>query len=78
MNLIADIKTLLNAIESNIFLGDKPDTPDNLICIYPSGGYNPEFDKNNNVINKPTFQIIVRDINASSAINKCETIKMEL
>ena len=78
MNLIADIKTLLVGIESNIFLGDKPDAPDNLICIYPSGGYNPLIDQIRSIIDRPTFQIIIRDTSFSSAITRCEAIKLTL
>jgi hypothetical protein len=78
VNLVADIKTLLTGIESNIFLGDKPETPDSLICIYPSGGYNPLVDHSRNIIDRPTFQIIVRDISYSSGITRCEAIKSTL
>lgn len=75
MNLIADIKTLLTGIETNIFLGDMPDTPDNLVGIFTSGGYNPVYNLNKDTMLQPTFQIIIRDISYTSANNRTETIK---
>lgn len=75
MPLIADIKTLLNGIESNIFLGDIPDKPNSLIAIYNSGGSNPEHTMDGIKIKNSTFQIRVRDSSYVSGIARCEEIQ---
>jgi len=74
MSLCDDIKSLLG-IESMIFIGDKPDTPDNLICISQSGGYNPQLSIDKSSIEKPTFQIYLRDTNYQNAQARIKAIK---
>ena len=77
MGLILDIKTLLTGIENNIFLGDMPDSPDIVCVLYESGGFNPQYILNQQLpqYEQPTFQVKIRDISYSNAINRLETIK---
>lgn len=78
MNLISDIKSLLTGLESNIFLGDKPDDPHALIALYHTGGYNPLIDHGKNATDRPTFQVLVRDLSYSAGLARCEAIKAAL
>lgn len=78
MSVMLDIESLLT-MESNKFLGDKPDTPDNLCCIYTSGGIDPltTLDKVSK-IERPSFQVWIRDLSEATAITRCEAIKNAL
>lgn len=73
--LLADMKSLLTSIETSIFLMDKPDSPDNLLCLYFTGGANPSHAFDSKQYEEPTFQVIVRNLNASTAITKAEAVK---
>lgn len=83
MPLLEDIETLLIGIESNIFIGEMPDSKkvngndvniDNAIAIYNTGGFNPEHTMDGGKISNPTFQIIVRDESYPNGITRCEAI----
>lgn len=78
MSVMLDIESLLT-METNKFLGDKPDIPDNLCCIYLSGGFDPILTLGKETkIERPSFQILIRDISEASAITRIETIKNAL
>lgn len=73
-NLLEDMENLLSSIESNIYIGSKPDEPDNLICLYHTGGFPPVNMISGGILRQPTFSIIVRDVNYSSAYTRAEAI----
>lgn len=75
MGVIADIKTLLTSLETNIYLGDRPPIPDNLICLYEAGGFPPINVFDNTYFEQPTFQVLVRDTSYSNGVSRCEAIK---
>ena len=70
MSLIVDMKTL---ISGTVYLDDMPDTPDNVVALYHSGGY--PRDLSGGMVEEPTFQVRVRNASAATALTKCETIK---
>lgn len=74
MCICLDMITLLTT-EANIFIGDKPDSPNNLICMYETGGYDSEIQMNKSVVERPTFMIKIRDTSYTSGIARCEVIK---
>lgn len=79
MGLIADVKTLLSSIDTtNCYLGDMPDSPDDVLCIYETGGYPAELNLNGDAIDRPTFMIKVRNTTHAGGITKCELIKAAL
>lgn len=71
MSMLTEIKTLLSTI-SNVSIGDMPATPDNCVCIYPTGGLARGLvgDKTK----QPTFMIIVRNAVYATGFTQCETI----
>lgn len=72
MALTGDVKSLLTGV-SNIYRGSMPSTPDNVVCIYNSGGY--ERDSSGTEVEEPTFQIVVRNTDFDAAEALCNTIK---
>ena len=76
MNLLTDIKSLITGIESNIYLNDKPDLPNNVAVIYLTGGEQSNFLLDNSLqIETRDFQVIIRDTSTNNAISRCEAIK---
>ena len=75
MSVIVDIKTLLTAIETYIYLGDYPDTPDNLLVIYETSGRDPDKCMDGGKYEKPSFQVYVRNTSYATGISNCEAIK---
>lgn len=73
--LLADIKTLLTDISPVIFIAEIPDTPDNLLGVFFSGGYNPEWTLDSKAFDHPTFQVRIRDKSALTAIERAEAVK---
>jgi len=69
--MLTEIKTLLTTI-SNVYIGDMPATPDNCVCIYPTGGGTRGLvgDKTK----QPTFMIKVRNTAYSTGFTQCESI----
>lgn len=71
MSQADDIRTALEADSSlalelavNLFVGEMPNTPDECVCVYDSGGFDPvnalDSRSNETTIFKPTVQIRVR------------------
>lgn len=58
-------------IGENVFVGIIDDTPDNQVCIAPTGGFPQTLQLDDN---KYTFQIRVRDKSHNSCYNKVVTI----
>lgn len=77
MGLLEDIETLISSIQSP-YLGDIPDTPDNIICLFQTGGASPVHTFTSKEFEQPTFQVRVRDSDYVNGINKCESIKEAL
>lgn len=77
-NILLDIEYFLSTIESSIYIGSKPNAPDNLICLYHTGGFSPINLHSGDAIRQPTFQIIVRDVNYSNAYTRAEAIIQRL
>jgi hypothetical protein len=77
MGLTADIKTLLNEINDNIYRNDKPDTEDNLIVIYDTGGQPAlhSIGSQPASLEKPTFQVLIRNTSHDTAESQAEDIK---
>ena len=77
MSLTADIKTLLTGINTNIYRNDRPDTPDNLIVIYNTGGQ-PALHSvgvKSPSLEKPTFQVLVRNTSHDTTETQVEAVK---
>lgn len=78
MSLLADIKTLLTGVNSNIFLGDLPDTPDNCIALYQSGGQDSVHNlgaSTDETHETPTFQVRIRNTVYATANTQAEQVK---
>ena len=73
--LLSDIKTLLISISPTIFLGEIPDTPDNLVCIFFAGGMPPVHSFDGRTYERPSFQVRVRNTSAATAIQWAEQAK---
>ncbi len=78
MGLTLDVKTLLTSIDSNIYIGEMPTTPDNITCLFESGGFAPDLTHDGGIYQKPTFQVRVKDLVYATAIIKLEAIKLAL
>lgn len=76
MSLLVDIASLLTA-ESNIYYGDLPDTPDNVIALYPTGGFDSFHTLGTQAPSheNPTLQIRLRDSSYANGISRAEAIK---
>ncbi len=61
---------------SNIYIGSMPDSPDNSVCIYPTGGY--ARDMSGTKVEEPTFMIRVRNTVYDTGYALCNTIKDKL
>ena len=77
MSLCEDISSLIT-LEASKYIGDMPDNPDNVLCIYETGGLEQEVDLNKNVISRPTFMIKVRDTSYINGFARCDAIKSNL
>ena len=77
MSLLADIATLLTSVNTNIFYNDLPDTPDNCLSLFYSGGQPSIHNLNTQAptLEKPTFQIRIRNTSCASAETQAESIK---
>jgi hypothetical protein len=75
--LLQDMKTLLTGIESTISLGEQPESPDNVLTLYFSGGFAPShsFDTK---YEQPTMQVRIRNKSADIAYTKAEAVKAAL
>lgn len=76
MSLLVDMSSLITT-ESSKYLGDMPDTPDNIIILYNTGGGNPfhTLGAQKPSHEEPTFQVRIRDASYASAISRAEAIK---
>lgn len=74
MSLVKDVKNILqqNNIDGEIYLSFLPEK-DNAIVLYSTGGF--ERDMAGNLIEQPTFQARIRNIDYEAGWNICEKIK---
>jgi hypothetical protein len=76
MSLLVDMSSLITS-ETNKYLGDMPDSPDNIVILYNTGGFDSTHSlgtqKPSN--ENPTFQIRIRDTSYANAITRAEAIK---
>lgn len=78
MSLLADMKTLIPsgvATATSIYLGDYPDTPDNIVALYHSGGADPSHTFSSREFEEPTFQVRIRNVSFAMAETKANAIK---
>lgn len=78
MGLLADMKTLIPsgvAAASSIFLGDYPDSPDNIVTIFHTGGADPSHTFTSREFEEPTFQVRIRNAAFANAETKANAIK---
>lgn len=75
--LLSDIKSLLISVTSasNIFQGELPDTPDNVLGVFFSGGFDPSFSFDSKQFENPTFQVRIRNKDAVTAMTWAEQVK---
>lgn len=78
MGLLIDMKTLIPsgvAAATAIFVGDMPDAPDNIICLFQSGGFDPSHSFDSRQFEEPTFQVRIRNVSYAMADTKAQAIK---
>lgn len=77
MSLTVDIKTLLTSINTNIYRNDRPETPDNTLIIYRTGGQPALHAMGNRApsLEKPTFQVEIRNTSADTAEEQAIAVK---
>jgi len=78
MSLLVDIKSLITGVNANIYLGDLPDTPDNCIGLYQTGGQDPQHQlgaSTEEVHETPTFQVRLRNTTYATANTEAEQVK---
>jgi len=72
MSLTTEIKSLLTSVD-NVYIGNMPDSPDNSVCIYRTGGFPRSLTAS--ALEEPTFQIKVRNSSYVIGETLCDTIK---
>jgi hypothetical protein len=75
-NILDDLASKLQTagkgtVGTNIFKGEMPDTPDNCVALYETGGYPPEIVA---TIDYPTFQVRTRNTDYSTGRAKAQEI----
>lgn len=78
MGLLDDMETLIPsdvAATADIYSGDKPDKPDNIVVLYQTGGADPSHSFNAREFEEPTFQVLIRNAAYANAITKAEAVK---
>lgn len=73
--LLDDIKGLLLPVCPNIFRMDMPDDPDNIMCLYLTGGFSPAFSFDGRTYEQPSFQVAIRNKSADTAVSWAEQVK---
>lgn len=78
MGLLENMKTLITAIESTIIIGEMPDTPNNVIALFRTGGADPNHTFEARAFSNPTFQVRVRNISYAMAESKAQQVVLAL
>jgi len=71
MSLTTEIKSLLTSVSP--FIGSMPDTPDDCVAIYNTGGYKRSM--SGTFLEEPTFQVKIRNLSYAAGETVCNTIK---
>jgi hypothetical protein len=70
--MLSKIKTLIAGV-ATANIGSMPTTPDNAVCIYPTGGYSR--DLSGSLYREPTFMIKVRNTDYATGYALCDSIQ---
>jgi len=73
--MLNEIKALIGS-GYNIYIGNLPDAPDDVVGLFHSGGYNP--DLSGSCVREPTFMVKVRNSSYSAGLTVCEDISEKL
>lgn len=77
MGLLNDMSSLITS-ETNKCIGDIPDSPNNLICLFGTDGYDSQHQlgvSSAPIFEQPTFQVYIRDGSYLSGNTRAEVIK---
>ncbi len=76
-DILLGISSLALTYATDLFIAEMPDKPDNAVCIFDTGGYNPEA---NYVYQRPTIQVRVRGAKGAytAAHEQIQAIRDEL
>lgn len=79
-DLLADIKSLLTGITSDIYKNELPDSPINVITLYNTAGLDAQhtFGAQKPLWERPGFQVVVRHTTAGTARTWIEAVKNAL
>jgi hypothetical protein len=73
MSALTDsLETLLTSV-TNLYIGSMPDSPDNCVAIFPTGGFARSM--SGTYLEEPTFQIRIRNTSQAAATTLADTIK---
>jgi hypothetical protein len=72
MSLTTEVKGLLTTIP-DVYIGNMPADPDNVVCIYNTGGYKRSL--SGTELEEPTFMIKVRNTSYATGETLCNSIK---
>ena len=72
MSLLTTVSGMLIGV-SNVYTGNMPDSPNNAVCIYPTGGYPRSL--SGTQLEEPTFMIKVRNTSYAAGEAVCDTVK---
>ena len=72
MSVLTDVKSLLTGVQ-NVYIGEKPASPDNVVALYNSGGYPRSL--SGGYVSEPTIMIHVRNTSYAAAEIVCETVQ---
>ena len=78
MSTLPDLKSLITSVNDNIYLGDLPDTPDNCIVLYATGGLGTLHNigvATNKAAEQQSIQIRVRNTDYATAVSEANEIK---
>jgi hypothetical protein len=70
--MLTKIATLISSAVT-AYKGSMPDSPDNAVCIYPTGGYSR--DLSGSEYREPTFMIKVRNTSYATGYTICDTLQ---
>jgi hypothetical protein len=72
MSVITEVETLLTT-QSNVYIGNLPATPDNVICVRLTGGSPRSL--SGTYVEEPSFQIMIRNSVYATGEALCTTVK---
>jgi len=73
--MLTKIKTKIDSLGS-VYIGSMPDSPDNAICIYPTGGF--PADLAGEMLREPTFMIKVRNTSYATGYALAASVRTAL